>query len=361
MPATREDSPLAVKVQLASPANLKNLDRYVMNEDYWMERKFDGFRLIVVMHEFKIYGLSRAGRDQDIENRLPRLHDELRAFAYDHGWWTKGHTTIFDGELVPRVAPAFAGPQDFRRVTEIMKSDPARANMLQAMDGDLCYVVFDLIKWQGEDLVERGEYWPLSKRRGVLTKHCFNRMRDDEDLPLISLSNVYPVDPAMIQEWMTAGGEGAIIKDSTKPYSPGRSTRNGWHKVKDRFDSDVVCMGFTEARFGKDGKFFLPDGTPMIGAIKYGQYRECICGGSGPGAGVQCLECGNRGTVLEYRGQCSGMLDSMREELTQNGQDYIGQVFMVKHMGIQKANGGFRHPQFGGWRDDKLPHECEWE
>jgi ATP-dependent DNA ligase len=360
MPATRDHSPYAVEVQLCTTIGAAKLEALEGSEHHWMERKLDGFRLVVVFNEDGIFGLSRSGRDQDLENRLPLLHRALRDLMLEYRLHEDGGT-VLDGELIPPVPPDQAQPFHFVHVTEVMKSDPARAAMIQAGSGALCYAVFDILRWRGRDLVSEG--WSLDKRRKLLEEHL-DPMAEDVLPPRVSLTRTHPVDASLASEWMAGGGEGAMVKDKRSPYSPGRSTKNGWHRIKSFEDADVVCLGFTEARFGKGGKFFMPDGTPMIGAIRFGQWMWCYCQEFDPddveAAQDSCETCGGTGRLeMMERGRCSGMPDSMREELTRNGDEYVGRVFVVRHMGIQ--SNGFRHPQFRGWRTDKPSEDCMWD
>lgn len=360
MPATRDKSPHAVPVQLCTTISVDRLEALESSEHHWMERKLDGFRLVAVMRGPEIVGLSRSGKDQDLENRLPDIWTCLSQVSLDMSLF-QGGGTVLDGELIPPVPAVDAQPHHFVQVTEVMKSDPPRAQMIQAATGGLCYAIFDVLRWKGRDLVE--ERWTLRQRRSLLEKFIMP-MDEYREPPYVSLTVTHPVDAEIAAEWMAAGGEGAMVKDGRSPYSPGRSTKNGWHRIKGHQDADVVCLGFTEARFGKGGKFFMPDGSPMIGAIRFGQWKPCECQSVDPEdvhyAQDACEFCSGTGRAdLVERGRCSGMPDSMRQELTENGDAYVGRAFTVRHMGIQ--SGGFRHPQFRGFRDDKPSEECMWD
>jgi ATP-dependent DNA ligase len=76
-----------------------------------------------------------------------------------------------------------------------------------------------------------------------------------------------------------------------------------------------------------------------IGAVRYGMY--------------------NNGELVEL-GQTSGMSEAIREELTTNGDKYIGTVIEVEGF-EQLPSGAVRHPRFIRFRDDKRPTECVWE
>jgi len=61
---------------------------------------------------------------------------------------------------------------------------------------------------------------------------------------------------------------------------------------------------------------------------------------------------------LERRGTCSGMTDAERDDIWANRMKYAGKVLVIRHMGSDGE--GFRHPQWQGLREDKLPSECVW-
>lgn len=284
----------------------------LLDPDEWiMEKKLDGYRLLVVgcdpdAADPSPHGYSRAGNDQLIEERTPHIFadlDDLLPSGY----------TVLDGEMSTE-------DDDFKHVSSVMKSSPEKAVEKQHSK-HLEYVVFDVLWWDGVDLRDR----PQHERRTFL----------ETNLPLrtnfVRLTETFPLSRDTIINWQSAGGEGAILKNRNAQYVCGKRPLDTWLKIKAIDDADVVVMGYTAGQGKYEGQ---------VGAVQFGQYRD--------------------GTLVQ-RGQTSGMTDALRLELSQNGDQYVGQVMVVQHMGIDKDRGGFRHPQFKGFRDDKHATDCVWD
>lgn len=288
--------------------NLESLDP----SQWWMEKKLDGYRLLVVAShpdaaDPSPSGYSRAGNDQLIEARTPHIFAEL------DGILPSGYTVI-DGEMS-------TADDDFKHVAGVMKSSPDKAVTKQHVK-HLEYVVFDVLWWDGVDLRDR----PQHERRAFLEANL------PSQLLFVRLTETFALSRETIIDWQSAGGEGAILKNRNATYTCGKRPLDTWLKIKAMADADVVVMGYTAGQGKYEGQ---------VGAVQFGQYRD--------------------GTLVQ-RGQTSGMTDALRLQLTQQGADFIGQVMVVQHMGIDAGDrAGFRHPQFKGFRDDKLPTQCEWD
>lgn len=124
---------------------------------------------------------------------------------------------------------------------------------------------------------------------------------------------------------VASGGEGVVVK-SLKGFE------KDWFKVKRIHTWDAVIIGFTEAQYGKTGKF-----AGLIGAIRYGFYNH-------------------NGKLVEI-GKCSGMLDDQRAAFSAAPESYIGRVIEIR--GQELGNhGAIVFPRFVRIRDDKLPTDC---
>lgn len=310
----------ATDLFIPEPMNARNEDARRKLEllepaDWWMEKKLDGFRLLVVSDfeapDHPLEGFSRAGRGQLLHDRLPHIWDELDVLS-------PMKYTVLDGELSTE-------DDDFSHVAGVMKSKPDRAVRLQEETRKpLIFVLFDVLFWNGRDVRD----WPQHKRRELLERELKRG-----DAKYLRLSATFPLDRELVLAWQAVGSEGAILKNRNAPYVSGKRPTDTWLKIKAVEDADVVVMGFTEANEGKTGKF-----KGLIGAVQFGQYRD--------------------GELLK-RGQTSGMDDATRRDMTLHPEKYLGRVMVIKHMGKQRD--GFRHPQFKHMREDKLPEECTWD
>ena len=231
--------------------------------------------------------------------------------------------TVFDGELV-------AG-KDSNSVAHALGSHATAEEK-----ADLHYVVFDIIMFRGVDVREKTD----SVRRALLEK-CFR----ETSLAGQSLVTLMPRPSSMTPQQkrqvlidvLAAGGEGIMIKDTSKPYG------KGWTKVKREARYDVFVIGYDEAeqfsvKKGDDQptetKFFK---MGWVGAIKFGQYVD--------------------GKITPF-GQTSGMTEEVREEVSRDREGNIGRVFEIAAQ-ERFPSGKFRHPRFIRWRDgEKLAVDC---
>ena len=125
-------------------------------------------------------------------------------------------------------------------------------------------------------------------------------------------------------EWMNKGLEGGVLKSSKMKFKNGTSKEQ--LKIKLKVDVEVRCTGFLEGT----------KGTKYEGKNKVITFEN------------------DEGTI---KGQCSGMTDSMVDEVTKNPEKYIGKVLSVQFNDLTKAEGhefyALSHPRFMEWRDDK--------
>lgn len=125
-------------------------------------------------------------------------------------------------------------------------------------------------------------------------------------------------------DWMNKGLEGGVLKSSKMKFKNGTSKEQ--LKIKLKVDVEVRCTGFLEGT----------KGTKYEGKNKVITFEN------------------DEGTI---KGQCSGMTDSMVDEVTKNPEKYIGKVLSVQFNDLTKAEGheyyALSHPRFAEWRDDK--------
>lgn len=269
-----------------------------------MEPKLDGIRLLAIVGEDDVELYTRSGKSQ--KGKLPHIEAELSGLPAG---------TVLDGEAVAFVeSPTGERIQDWGKAQSVMGSSVKRA---ASKSDAITYVVFDLLAFKDVDI----RSLPLSKRRDALEQVIEN----SDYVELIER-----VDPTEenYDRLVEAGFEGAMVKRIDSRYSSG-ARGHGWYKLKATDEVDVVVMDFQP---GQDGF------SNMVGAIIFGQYRD--------------------GALVE-RGKCSGMTMKLRQDMTDNPDNYIGTAISVAHMGVMDS-GKFRHPQFKRLRDDKPTTECIW-
>lgn len=126
----------------------------------------------------------------------------------------------------------------------------------------------------------------------------------------------------LVSKWMNEGLEGGVLKSFNMKFKNGTSKEQ--LKIKLKVDVEVRCTGFIEGT----------KGTKYEGKNKVITFEN------------------DEGTI---KGQCSGMTDSMVDEVTKNPEKYIGKVLSVQFNDLTKAEGheyfALSHPRFAEWRD----------
>ena len=199
-------------------------------------------------------------------------------------------------------------------------SGPNHALAVQREKGLASLYVVNITRFGGEDL----SHIPFGERRDVLTQAV-------QSLVIAGAKNIfqevlYPHwKKGLFDDIVSKGGEGVVVK-SLKGFE------DDWFKVKRIHTWDAVITGFTEAEYGKTGKF-----AGLIGAICYGFYNSS-------------------GELVEV-GKCSGMVDDQRKAFSTARESFIGRVIEIKGQELG-SRGAIVFPRFVRVRDNKLPTDC---
>lgn len=199
---------------------------------------------------------------------------------------------------------------------------------------------------------------------------------------------------------VACGGEGIMLKDIDSIYEQKRT--RAYQKVKKRVYRDVVITGYTEPTREYNGK--LPkdywefwesaDGnkvsvsktqsakgmiaqgyTPvtknyfydLIGGIEFGVVEDPYFSVSKEKTSKKFVKRNTKGEIdksippLIVVGECEGIDDEMRLEISKNREEYLLKVFEVEGNEIFEDTGKIRHPRFYRWREDKEPIQCLWK
>jgi len=122
--------------------------------------------------------------------------------------------------------------------------------------------------------------------------------------------------------------EGIMFKHVNSPYLCGQRKVGHWYKYKFSKTYSCIIGGFNEGK----GKF-----KDMVGSIKLYQY--------------------NKNGVLEYVGNCSGMTDAVRWEMTYKPELYLNKVAEIEANGYTD-NKFLRHSRFLYLRHDLSDKDC---
>ncbi len=222
--------------------------------------------------------------------------------------------TVLDGEVMP---PDGAG---FRDMASILNADPEVAAETIERLGPPIYRVFDVLFHDGVDVREYSQL-----ERSSLCSSIADRLSN----PLITSVPLLPSSRAEYERIVAAGGEGVILKNIFAQYGD----TSAWKKVKKYSTLDVIVTGFTEAKFGRTGKY---DG--QIGAAIVSVFMS-------------------DGSMCEV-GQVSGMDDATRLEMTANPGRWVGTVIEVAAQEFGKQR--LRHPRFKRHRVDANPRDATY-
>jgi bifunctional non-homologous end joining protein LigD len=169
-------------------------------EDWLYELKYDGYRILAYVEAGKARLMTRNGIDYT---------QKFKGAAAALTGWAAGRAMVLDGEMTVTDA---SGKTDFQALQSYLKN-PAKQN--------LCYIIFDLLAYQGEDLRSR----PLIQRKELL-----ETLMQDAPATLRYSRHVRGGGSESFAAACSLGMEGIVGKRAQSVYS---GTRNGdWIKLK---------------------------------------------------------------------------------------------------------------------------------
>lgn len=327
--------------------------------DYFAELKKDGYWYqYEKTNEGQVYLFSRnksvtTGILTEKSNNVPHIIE-----AFDN----VPNGTIIIGEI-------YYPGKESKDVTKIMGCLPEKAIERQKKNGKIHFYIYDIIKYQGEILIEKG-----SLERYKILKNLYNKI-ELYKYDFIELADIYTEN---IQEEIVSalnrGEEGMVLKRKEAPYSPGK--RPAWDtiKIKKVDYLDAICIGFCDAtkeytgkdidawgynirvsdnnrlqgnytslckKYGEDNVMAVTKGYYLNWktAIKIGAYDE-------------------KGNIREIGTVASGLTDDLREDFSVNPNKYLNKVVVLQCMEKNSSDLTLRHAFFKGFRDDKPAEDC---
>lgn len=192
----------------------ETIDTY-SNDGWVLEEKYDGHRLIVVVHEGGLVGaFSRQGkrRDEgkpgDLTPTLKQLLAKMAPGTYDGELYIPGHVST--------------------DVTNMLLQDKLRL------------VLFDMLRVGTVSIMDR----QLRERRTFL-EAAFKLVKGQ----VLFASPQFPVSRGTLDGIWARGGEGVIAKRLAAIYQPNKRTKH-WVKFKKLGAAQVTITGFTEGSLG---------------------------------------------------------------------------------------------------------------
>jgi bifunctional non-homologous end joining protein LigD len=180
--------------------------------DWLFEIKWDGYRSLAFVNKGKVELLSR--NNKSFDEKFYAIHQALQKWKIN---------AVTDGEILVLNDKGMA---DFGELQ----------NWRSEADGELVYYIFDLLWYNGKNLMDL----PLVQRQAVLKAI----LPEGDDT--IRRSEVF--DAGGIEFFKAAekmGLEGIIAKKADSTYSPGLRSKE-WLKIKTHQRQEVVIAGYTK-------------------------------------------------------------------------------------------------------------------
>ncbi len=216
MPDTDISAFLKKAVKAKMPASIDPMlatlvDNPFDDPEWLFEVKWDGYRTIIFLNKGNVELQSR--NNKSFTKKYFPIAESLKKWDIN---------AILDGELI---VSNDKGVSDFN----------ALQNWNKESDGDLRLYVFDLLWYEGKNLMDL----PLEQRQAIL-KDIFIPTDD-----IIRLSEVFP---SKGKDFFYAAEklqlEGIIAKKANSTYSPGKRSKS-WLKIKVHKRQEVIIGGYT--------------------------------------------------------------------------------------------------------------------
>ncbi len=183
-------------------------------DDWVVEKKYDGYRLVAIKKEGAVAMVTRNGLDWS--DKFPALVREILRLPVKD--------LILDGEVVA-----------FTQGSE-NESFQALQRYFKKPDGiELRYVLFDVLSADGVDLRKQ----PLRFRRNFLEK-LFKKLNAEK----LTLSEITEWSTSLFSQTCQSKREGLMLKAKDSTYIHGRSKK--WLKLKCGTREEFIVVGWTE-------------------------------------------------------------------------------------------------------------------
>jgi len=201
----------------AIPEGMKPMLATLVDEPFdspeWQyEVKWDGYRALAFVNKGNVDLLSR--NNKSFNDKFYPIYELLKTWKID---------AVVDGEVLvlnDKGVSNFGALQNWR----------------SEADGELVFYVFDLLWYNGKNLMDL----PLIERQAILQQVL---PADDDRIRISKVFKASGIDFFAAAEKM--GLEGIIAKKSDSVYSPNRRSKD-WLKIKVHKRQEVIIVGFTK-------------------------------------------------------------------------------------------------------------------
>lgn len=328
----------------------------VMSGEYIGSRKVDGIWAMIIRDENGDFHLR--SRTPNVNKTYADKADWIPSITEKLAYLPNG--TVLLGEIYK------FGDEGSRKATSILNCLKDKSLERQAKT-PLHFYCFDCLAWAGEILIDVA----IEKRIEYLKNIKFeDSIEVAEYMKGEELWELY-------LDVIAAGQEGIVIQKVSAPYTCGKRTARLSLKLKkeltDTIDAflDGDYKAPTKEYTGKqieiwnywynvksnekmEGQYFAEytDGAPIIPITK-----PYFLGYAGA-LSFSVMRDGKP----EHIAYISGVPDEMKRGIVQEPDKWIGQVYSLTAMEVEKIEGQYslRHGKVVERRTDKLPEDCEW-
>jgi len=322
-----EDSEASLKKarKSAMPKNIKPMLATLVDEpfddpDWVYEVKWDGYRSIAYINNGEVELQSR--NNKPFNEKYYPLYQALTTWKIN---------AVLDGEIVvlnDKGQSTFGNLQNWR----------------SEADGELAYYVFDLLWYDGKNLMDL----PFKERRSVLKQV----LPTDNDM--IRLSQVF--DASGTEFFAAAqriGLEGIIAKKADSTYSPDLRSKE-WLKIKAHKRQEVVIGGFTKNE-GTAKQF----SSLLLGVYEDGVLQYAGKVGTGFNDKMQKEIMAQFKPLITDKSPFEGAIDVNKPSRFRPNPPKAKATWLKPELVCEitfaeiTSDGVFRHPSFQGMREDK--------
>lgn len=328
----------------------------VLSGNYLGSRKMDGaWNMIIRDNEGNFHLRSRkagvGGGFTDKAEWIPHITDEL---AY------MPNGSVLVGEIF------FPDNEGSRKITSVLNCLKEKCIERQKTNGWLHFYAFDIIAWDGKNLIDHR----FDDRISKLSLYV-------QETDHIHIANY--VDGAalwdMYNEIIAAGGEGIVITRKDCKYLPGK--RTAWMTLKLKKELREPIDAFVDGEYKPAEKLYTGKNIttwPYWINFKTGErFNTCQFAAFQSGVPVEPVKenyfKGWAGSISfsVYDGDqirrvawISNVPNQIKEEIISNPEKWKNKVAQLTGMEVEAIDGSYslRHGKIETWRDDKNPEDC---
>ncbi|QDW24531.1 DNA ligase D [Pedobacter sp. KBS0701] len=313
----------------AMPKNIKPMLATLVDEPFddpnWQyEVKWDGYRALAFINKGKVELFSR--NNKSFNEKFYPIYDLLKEWKIN---------AVLDGEILvlnDKGISNFGSLQNWR----------------SEADGELVFYVFDILWYEGKNLMEM----PLNERQAILNDILST---DDDRVRLGKVFKASGVD--FFDAAQRMGLEGIIAKKMDSTYAPDRRSKE-WLKIKVHKRQEVVIAGFT-----KNADTSKSFSSLLLGLYEKGKLQYVGKVGTGFSDKLQKTMMEQFKPIIIDKSPFESIPDVNKPSRFRPNPPKAKATWLKPQLVCEVAftevteDGVFRHPSFQGMREDKKAKE----